>query len=1043
MEQQHEKTEKQLKAEAKKAEKLAKFQEKQKKLQEQKEQQAKKGDGEKSATKKDKKEPKETKGTIIYEKQTAPGDKKDISGAMPDSYSPQYVEAQWYSWWEKQGFFKPEYNSPDILAENSKGKFVIVIPPPNVTGSLHIGHALTSAIQDTLTRWHRMQGKTTLWNPGCDHAGIATQVVVEKKLAREQGITRHVIGRERFIQEVWKWRDEKADRIYDQLKALGCSVDFSRAVFTMDAKMCKAVTEAFCRLHEENLIYRANRLVNWSCALSSAISDVEVDKKELPGRTLLFVPGYKDKVEFGVLISFVYKIEGSDDEIVVATTRIETMLGDTAVAVHPNDERYKHLHGKSVIHPFVERKLPIVCDEFVDMTFGTGAVKITPAHDYTDYEVGKRHNLPFINIMDENGVISAGCGKFSGMKRFDARKAVLEELKKLGLYRETKDNPMVVPMCSRSKDIVEPILKVQWYVNCKEMAAQAVNDVKEGTLRIVPEPQIKIWNYFLENIQDWCISRQLWWGHRIPAYYVTLKSKPNPEGSWNSNEYWISGRTRDEALSKAAAQFKVALEEIILEQDEDVLDTWFSSGLFPFSIFGWPDATIDLQAFYPGSLLETGHDIIFFWVARMVMLGTKLLGQLPFREVLLHSIVRDAHGRKMSKSLGNVIDPLDVIKGITLERLQATLDNSNLDPNEISKAKEGQKRDYPKGIPECGTDALRFALCAHMSQGRDINLDINRVEGYRFFCNKLWNATKFALTYLGADFKPPDSPSERLPMDRWILSRLAFAAANANKGLTEYDFPLTTTACYSFWLYELCDVYLESLKPVFQSESDAAKTAAVQTLYICLDTGLRLLHPMMPFITEELWQRLPRGLNDAPSICVASYPLESEVPGGRDEQIEKDVAFVLDLVHKVRSMRSDYNLTRAQKVDLFVKCPEDTARVVTEHAITIITLTTSLSCQVVQTPPEGCAITTIGNAEAHLLLKGVVNPAKEKERLSKKESVLKQSLAKLQESMALTDYADKVPLEVQKSNFDKCNDINEELKRITDSIRCLTVMGDN
>lgn len=473
---------------------------------------------------------------MLYEKDTAAGEKKDISGQMPDSYSPRYVEAQWYSWWEKEGFFKPEYGR-DPHADNPKGRFVMVIPPPNVTGSLHIGHALTSAVEDALTRWHRMNGKTVLWNPGSDHAGIATQVVVEKKIAREQGKSRHDLGREKFIEIVQQWKDEKVERIYHQFRALGCSVDFSRAVFTMEPKMCRAVTEAFCRLHEENLIYRANRLVNWSCALNSAISDVEVDKIDLTGRTLLSVPGYDKKVEFGVLISFAYKIENSEEEIVVATTRIETMLGDTAVAVHPDDARYKEFHGKFVVHPFVERKIPIVCDSFVDMEFGTGAVKITPAHDHNDYEVGKRHNLPFINIFQGDGTVSEGCGRFCGMKRFDARLEVLKDLKKIDLYRGTKDNPMVVPMCSRSKDIVEPILKPQWYVNCKEMASDAVKAVREGQLKMIPEQLVKTWNWFLENIQDWCISRQLWWGHRIPAYYVSLKGKSNPAGMFISPRF--------------------------------------------------------------------------------------------------------------------------------------------------------------------------------------------------------------------------------------------------------------------------------------------------------------------------------------------------------------------------------------------------------------------------------------------------------------------------------------------------------------------------
>ncbi|XP_003747487.1 valine--tRNA ligase [Galendromus occidentalis] len=1035
MEAPQEKSEKQLRAEAKKAEKLAKFEEKKKKTEEIQRQKKETGDT-KPKKEKTKSEP---KGPVLYEKNTPAGEKKDVLGQMPDAYSPRYVEAQWYSWWEKEGFFKPEYGR-DPYAENPKGRFVMVIPPPNVTGSLHIGHALTSAVEDALTRWHRMNGKTVLWNPGADHAGIATQVVVEKKIARELGKTRHDLGREKFIQIVQQWKDEKLERIYHQLRALGCSVDFSRAVFTMEPKMSRAVTEAFCRLHEENLIYRALRLVNWSCALNSAISDVEVDKVELSGRTLLNVPGYEKKVEFGVLVSFAYKVENSDEEIVVATTRIETMLGDTAVAVHFDDSRYKHLHGKFVVHPFVERKIPIICDSFVDMEFGTGGVKITPAHDHNDYEVGKRHDLPFINIFKGDGTVGEGCGRFSGMKRFDARREVLADLKSLNLYRDTKENPMVVPICSRSKDIVEPILKPQWYVSCKEMAAEAVRAVREERLRFVPDQHVKTWNWFLENIQDWCISRQLWWGHRIPAYYVTLKGKSNPEGSHNSNKYWVSGRTQEEAQKKAAENFGVEPDEVVLQQDEDVLDTWFSSGLFPFSIFGWPENTAELKAFYPGQLLETGHDIIFFWVARMVMLGTKLLGKLPFNEVLMHSIIRDAHGRKMSKSLGNVIDPIDVIRGITLEELNKTLESSNLDAAEIKKAQEGQRKDYPQGIPECGTDALRFALCSYMSHGRDINLDINRVEGYRFFCNKLWNAVKFGSMYLGADFKPSDAKVSRSPIDKWILSRLTLACANAQKGFSEYDFPAITTACYSFWLYDLCDLYLESLKPVFQSGSIEAKTAAAQTLYCCLETGLRLLHPFMPFITEELWQRLPRRAGDPPSICVAAYPLEETIPEGRNEALEKDVSCVLSVIHKVRSMRSDYNLTRAQKVDLFVKCPEDQQNVIKEHAITIITLTASNSCQVSQNPPPGCAINTVGSFETHLLLKGVVDVEKEKERLSKKQALLKTSLERLGSSMALPGYAEKVPQDVQEANLAKQKDLTAELERIAESIKCLTLM---
>uniref|UniRef100_A0A8K9UWN5 valine--tRNA ligase n=1 Tax=Oncorhynchus mykiss TaxID=8022 RepID=A0A8K9UWN5_ONCMY len=780
---------------------------------------------------------------------TPPGEKKDVLSPLPDSYSPQYVEAAWYSWWEKQGYFKPDISEP-----NPRGVFMMCIPPPNVTGSLHLGHALTNAIQDCLTRWHRMRGETTLWNPGCDHAGIATQVVVEKKLMRERGMSRHDLGRDQFIQEVWKWKNEKGDRIYHQLKKLGSSLDWDRACFTMDPKLSNAVQEAFIRLHEDGVIYRSKRLVNWSCTLNSPISDIE--------------------------------------EVIVATTRIETMLGDSAVAVHPADPRYQHLKGKVVLHPFCDRMMPIVF-EFVDINFGTGAVKITPAHDHNDYEVGNRHNLAFINILDENGLLINVPAPFLGMKRFEARKAVLQALKDRGQFKESKDNPMVVPVCSRSKDIVEPLLKPQWYVDCADMGKQAADSVREGRLKIIPDHHHKTWFNWLDNIRDWCISRQLWWGHRIPAYFVRSVSLSSP-----------LGRTEEDARDKAAKRFNVSTDKVTLRQDEDVLDTWFSSGIFPFSIFGWPNETQDLSVFYPGSLLETGHDILFFWVARMVMMGLKLTGKLPFKEVYLHAVVRDAHGRKMSKSLGNVIDPLDVITGISLE-----LQDSNLDPVEVEKAKQGQQSDYPTGIPECGTDALRFALCAYTSQGRDIDMDVNRILGYRNFCNKLWNAVKFAMRTLGGNFVPSEKAQVRDLSIQCVLTAVSCPWFQA------YDFPAITTAIYNFWLYELCDIYLvslfvceggvcvcginilpllnfllptsihpfsTSLTPLGECEASGSQSQAVvcrQTLF----TGLCLLAPIMPFVGEELYQRLPRrrSQDDHASIHVMPYP-ETERFEGRN-----------------------------------------------------------------------------------------------------------------------------------------------------------------
>ena len=707
------------------------------------------------------------------------------------------------------------------------------------------------------------------------------------------------------------------------------------------------------------------------------------------------------------------------------------LSGDTGVAVHPEDDRYKHLVGKKVLHPFLDRKLPIVADTFVEKDFGTGAVKITPAHDPNDYDCGKRNKLQFITIFTDDGNVTSNCGQFSGMKRFEARKAVLAALQEKGLYRETKDNPMVVPVCNRSKDIVEPIIKPQWYVKCGDMAVEAKKAVESGELRLIPESHKKTWDHWMDGMRDWCISRQLWWGHRIPAYLASVKGTPPPDV--NDGEAWVSGRTEAEARSKAAKKLKVAESKVVLEQDPDVLDTWFSSGLFPFSVHGWPDNTDEMKAFYPGTLLETGHDIIFFWVARMVFFGQKLLGKLPFSSVFLHAMVRDAHGRKMSKSLGNVIDPLHVMYGITLEELNKTLEGGNLDPREVEKAKAGQRADYPQGIPECGTDALRFALCAYTAQGRDINLDVLRVQGYRFFCNKLWNATKFAMMYLGQDFKPdrallssltssastkatkggqhvtvpPEAdlnsssglaqlnsvlqsspflsssqptatdlkvfkslscqpshfshprlsawyhkinsltaaeqkqlpagkgliqptPASLTKMDRWILSRLAVAVEQTNTGMGEYNFPQATTALYTFWLYDLCDVYLEYLKPIFSSSEAGAVMTARTVLYTCLDTALRLISPFMPYVSEELFQRLPRWSDsEPPSIMVTSYPTATTY---RNSEVEAEVELVQKIVSVVRSSRADYNIPNKSKTSLHLQifCPT-TAAVIAQY----------------------------------------------------------------------------------------------------------------
>ncbi|XP_077968716.1 valine--tRNA ligase-like [Styela clava] len=1034
----------QLKKEAKKREKMEKFNAKKSKMEEQKKAQQQKKPSEKP-------EKKKAAAIIKYEKDTKVGEKKDISGDMPDSYSPKYVEAAWYGWWRKNGFFKPEYGRKSVYEANPKGMFMMCLPPPNVTGKLHLGHALTNTVEDVLTRWHRMRGETTLWNPGCDHAGIATQVVVERKLKRERNISRHDIGREAFLKEVWKWKEEKGNSIYEQLRSLGSSLDWDREFFTMDDKLSRAVKEVFVRLHDEGVIFRSNRLINWSCALKSAISDIEVDKRDLPGRTLLNVPGYDKKIEFGVLVSFAYPvIDGKPgEEVIVATTRLETMLGDTAVAVHPEDERYKHLHGKFVQHPFCDRKIPVICDEMVDREFGTGAVKITPAHDPNDYDCGKRHNLPFITMLSDTGEIANTNTRFDGMKRFIARSEVEKDLKEKNLYHGTKDNPMVVPICSRSKDIVEPMIKAQWFVNCNDMARRSVEAVKSGELKLVPDIHNKTWFMWLENIRDWCISRQLWWGHRIPAYFATVDDPSVPPGQRTDGKYWFSGRDEKEALAKAVKAFKVDESKISLEQDHDVLDTWFSSGLLPFSIFGWPDETPDLKYFFPGTLLETGHDILFFWVARMVMFSLHLTDKLPFKEVYLHAMVRDAHGRKMSKSLGNVIDPSDVINGITLEELHQALHNSNLEPREVETAKTGQKADYPDGIPECGSDALRFALCAYTCQGRDINLDVNRILGYRHFCNKLWNAVKFSLRSLGDNFVPkanfqPDGTESII--DKWILNKLSRAVATCEEGFNTYQFPSITTAIYNFWLYELCDVYLECLKPVFSGADASAIKTSRNVLYTCLEVALRLTSPLMPFITEELWQRLPQRKENersCPSVMVSEYPGANKYSWAEDA-IDSEMDLISSIIKTTRSLRADYNLTKT-KAEVFIHCTDESlATTIAKYTEAVKTLSYSSNIKILtkdEKAPSGCAVGIVNDkCDVNLMLKGLIDLEKEIMKLRKKQAENGKKIQDMEKKMAKEEYSSKVPKKVQEAESEKVQQLKTELKKMQEAEKSFVSM---
>ncbi len=968
---------------------------------------------------------------------TPPGQKKDLSHAMEAEYHPSSVEAAWYAWWEASGFFKAD-------AHHKKGKkFVMVIPPPNVTGSLHIGHALTNSIEDTVTRWHRMRGEETLWVPGCDHAGIATQTVVEKMIMAKEGKTRHDYGREEFVKTVWKWKEEYGGKIYHQLRKLGSSLDWSREAFTMAPMLSRAVEEAFVRMSEMGLIYRATRLVNWCPRLNSAISDIEVDHITLEGRVKRSVPGHKSQVDFGYIASFAYKIKGGkpDEEIVVATTRIETMLGDTAVAVHPDDPRYSHFHGKFVEHPFFpERKVPIVLDPvLVDMNFGTGSVKITPAHDPNDFLCGQRHGLEFVTVFTEGGAMAANCGEFAGMMRFDARVAITEALKAKGLFRGEKPNPMRLGVCSRTGDIIEPMLKPQWYVDCKDMAAKAAEAVRAGELKLIPDFHNSTWFNFLDNSRDWCISRQLWWGHRVPAYLATVKGQPAPDASQSGN--WFVARSAEEAVKLAAAKLGADPKDVTVEQDPDVLDTWFSSGLFPFSVMGWPDQTPDMEAFFPTSLLETGSDILFFWVARMVMMSLTLTGKLPFSEVFLHAIVRDAHGRKMSKSLGNVIDPLDVITGVTLETLHSRLEkDTNIDKAELERAKTGQAADYPTGIPECGTDAMRFALVAYSSQGRSINLDISRVVGYRQFCNKIWNATRFAMSNLGAGYKPAAAELAAVnrasdsPRDRWILDRLHAACEEANTGFATYDFGVATTACYNFWLYALCDVYLEAVKPVFRGEDGPAKERTKAVLYECFDRGLRLLHPFMPFVTEELWQRLTSPAEERASIMLAPYP--EPVASWSDPALAASFKTAQEVVKSIRVARDSYNLTK-ERPPVVLVCTGDARREALEtfsQDIANLGQTGPLTVQRAAPETKGLAVTVV-NEETSILMDvaSLIDVDAEVKKLNKKLETINESLKRLHERMALPTY-DKTPQQVKEQEAARLQTLTKEAEAITQSI---------
>ncbi|XP_071583004.1 valine--tRNA ligase, mitochondrial [Heliangelus exortis] len=869
------------------------------------------------------------KSPLEYKHPLHPDGKKDTGGPLPPSYSPRYVEAAWYGWWESLGVFTPPKEVP------GGGRVLsLVLPPPNVTGTLHVGHALTVALQDTLVRWRRMQGWAVMWLPGTDHAGIATQAVVERWLWQQRGLRRTDLSRSEFLQEVWRWKERHGDEILGQLRALGASLDWSRCAFTMDPAFSRAVVEAFVRLHRAGLIRRDRRVVTWCPTLRCALADLEVEPRSLTGPTALSLPGCPQPVTFGVLFTFAYPVEGDDGlELLVATTRPETILGDVAVAVNPEDPRYTHLHGRRVRNPLSGSPLPIIRDPSVEPSLGTGAVKVTPGHSPQDLVVARAHGLPLLGVIGDDGTMCPpGGGWLQGVPRFQAREEVVAALAQRGLFRGCQDHPMTVPICSRSGDVVEHLLKSQWFLSCQEMAQRAQEAVTSGELQLVPKFHEKSWRTWMENVGDWCLSRQLWWGHRVPAYWVGA-----PQDGGDPPEHpqglWVSGRSREEAEQEVTRALGGPLPgDRTLHQDPDVLDTWFSSALFPFAALGWPQESPDLQRFYPSSLLGTGRDLLFFWVARMAMLGQQLTGHLPFPRVLLHSLVRDSRGRKMSKSLGNVIDPRDVITGATPQELQQKLREKVLDPQELLVATKGQAQQFPHGIPECGADALRMALCSYNAQGDDLRLDVPTLLAHRHFCNKVWNALRFVLGALGPPWspRPPEEAAPEGPMERWVLSRLARAAGECGRRLEALEVQGALGAVQNFWLRSFCDVYLvghlpsgvlratgghpdllKRPKPTLQDPSRAPDVR--RTLLACSDLGLRLLSPLCP----PSWPRSCGSACPGPPP-VPPHPLPRPLPRppppgslARPE-LEAQVSAILEMARAARGLRETFRLGAAR-----------------------------------------------------------------------------------------------------------------------------------
>ena len=944
---------------------------------------------------------------------------------MEKTYNPQSIEKALYQRWEEAGYFKPH-------GDTSKDAYSIMIPPPNVTGSLHMGHAFQDTIMDTLIRCERMKGKNTLWQVGTDHAGIATQMVVERKIAAEEGKNKHDYGRDAFIEKIWEWKAESGGNITQQLRRLGASVDWDRERFTMDDGLSNAVQEVFVRLYEDDLIYRGKRLVNWDPKLHTAISDLEVENKDKKGHMWHFRYPLADGV----------KTAEGKDYIVVATTRPETMLGDTGVAVNPEDPRYKDLIGKEILLPIVDRRIPIVGDEHADMEKGTGCVKITPAHDFNDYEVGKRHSLPMINILTFNADIRDAAevfttngeasdaystelpAKYHGMERFAARKAVVAEFDELGLLEEIKDHDLTVPYGDRGGVVIEPMLTDQWYVRAAPLAETATKAVEDGEIQFVPKQYENMYFSWMRDIQDWCISRQLWWGHRIPAWYD------------NDGNVYV-GRTEEEVRAN-----NNLAPVVVLRQDDDVLDTWFSSALWTFGTQGWPEQTEDLKTFHPSDVLVTGFDIIFFWVARMIMMTMYFCKdengkpQVPFKTVYVTGLIRDENGDKMSKSKGNVIDPIDMIDGIGLEELVEKRCGNMMQPQLAAKIEKQTRKTFENGIEAYGTDALRFTLAAMASTGRDINWDMKRLEGYRNFCNKLWNASRYVLMNTeDQDCGMAGGEMEFSLADKWIESQFELAAKDFNAHIENYRLDMAAGTIYEFIWNQFCDWYLELTKPVLWKGTEAQQRATRHTLISVLEKTLRLAHPVLPYITESIWQSVKPLVDGVEGDTIMTQALPQFNEANFDEAVIADIEWVKAFITSIRNLRAEYDIAPSKALDVMLKVADekDAARIEANRTV-LMSLAKLEGVKVLADGEEtpACATALVGKSELMIPMAGLIDKDAELARLAGEVKKTEGEIKRIEGKLGNEGFVAKAPEAVVAKEREKLEGYKETLVKLAE-----------